>query len=125
MSSEDAKNLQNMSSGESSAFRKLLIGYLGSNTTAEDLKDLFGLNCEEKVKQLITIELSSGPEGRNMALVHLPEDLLKEGLSKHGTELHGRSITVKDPADSSVLTDPSAANNSAGGYQQVAHHTNM
>lgn len=80
MSSEDAKNLQNMSSGESSAFRKLLIGNLGSNITAEDLKDLFGLNCEEKVKQLITIELSSGPEGRNMALVHLPEVLLKEGL---------------------------------------------
>ena len=83
-----------MSTGTST--RKLIVGNLGTQITAEDLRTFFGLDRDERVKSMSGVELSDTPKG-NMALVHVPEDLFNEVRSKHGEELFGKIVCIRDP----------------------------
>lgn len=83
-----------MSTGAST--RKLIVGNLGTHITAEDLRSFFGLDRDDRVKSMSGVELSDTPKG-NVALVHVPEDIFHEVRSKHGQELSGRIVCIRDP----------------------------
>ena len=84
------------------ATKKLLVGNLGSNISVIHLRNFFDLDRNDQVKLNSTVELSAGPSGKNIALLHVPEEIFEEVLSKHNAELSGRAISVKDPSQGPV-----------------------
>ena len=69
----------------------------GEYATAEDISVFFKLNRDERTKENSAVEISQNASGR-IALIHVPEEIFPEAMARHGTELAGNIIQVKDPA---------------------------
>ena len=91
------RNIDSIVMSSEGATKQLLVGNLGSNISEIHLRNFFDLDRNDQVKLNSSVELSTGPGGKNLALLHVPEEIFDEVLSKHNTELAGRVITVKDP----------------------------
>ena len=67
-----------------------------------DLVTFFNLERDESTKALSEVEISVNARNKKVALLHVPEEIFQEVLSKHGTEFSGSIISIKDPTPDPV-----------------------
>ena len=104
--------MSNMESQQSSpsnvSSRKLIVGNISESVTHEDIVSYFNLHRDEFTKQNTEVEISENAAGK-IALLHLPEEIFAEALARHGSELAGTVISVKDPVHKVQSLPPSVS----------------